>query len=76
MPTRSTMFLMGPFKQVGRMFDERRRLSTCIYLAALVLTVVAALVFHSVRPALAWEPPISMQRSTRLGLLACFGSLD
>lgn len=44
------MFLMGPFKQISRMFDERRRVSTCIYLTALVLTVVAALVFHSVRP--------------------------
>ena len=42
------MFLMGPFKQLGRMFDGKRWLSSTIYLASLVLTLVSALVLHSV----------------------------
>ncbi|KAI7842510.1 hypothetical protein COHA_003864 [Chlorella ohadii] len=44
----STMFLMGPFTQIRRMFDTKRWLSTCIYLLALVLTLVSAVVLHSV----------------------------
>ncbi|PSC75903.1 Vesicle transport SFT2B [Micractinium conductrix] len=44
----STLFLMGPAKQMKRMFDGRRWPSTCIYLCALALTLVSALVFHSI----------------------------
>ncbi|KAI3427102.1 hypothetical protein D9Q98_007041 [Chlorella vulgaris] len=44
----STMFLMGPAKQVARMFDAGRWISTVVYLSALVLTIVSALVFHSI----------------------------
>ena len=42
------MFLMGPFKQIGRMFDSKRWLATTIYMLALALTLVSALVLHSV----------------------------
>jgi hypothetical protein len=45
------MFLMGPATQMARMFDSRRWISTAIYLTALVLTMISALVFHSVRRA-------------------------
>ena len=48
-PPRSTMFLMGPATQMARMFDSRRWISTAVYLTSLVLTMVSALVFHSVR---------------------------
>ncbi|EFN56579.1 hypothetical protein CHLNCDRAFT_144275 [Chlorella variabilis] len=43
-----TMFLMGPATQMARMFDSRRWISTAVYLTSLVLTMVSALVFHSV----------------------------
>ncbi len=42
------MFLMGPMRQLGRMFDSQRWISTTIYLCSLVLTLVAALGFHSI----------------------------
>ena len=38
----------GPIKQLGRMFDSQRWVSTTVYLAALVLTLVSAVVLHSV----------------------------
>lgn len=41
--------IAGPVNQLKRMFDSQRRLSTCIYLLALVLTLVSAIVLHSVR---------------------------
>ena len=40
---RSTMFLMGPMKQLGKMFDKGRIVATCAYLASLGLTLWAAL---------------------------------
>jgi hypothetical protein len=42
------MFLMGPVNQVKRMFDSQRWISTAVYLITLVMTMVSALVFHSV----------------------------
>ncbi|XP_063705693.1 vesicle transport protein SFT2A isoform X1 [Culicoides brevitarsis] len=40
----STCFLMGPVKQIKKMFSSTRWIATCIMLASLVLTLVAALV--------------------------------
>ncbi len=37
------MFLMGPMKQLGSMFDKGRIVATCTYLASLGLTLWAAL---------------------------------
>ena len=37
------MFLMGPLKQLSKMFEKGRIFATIIYLAALVLTLWAAL---------------------------------
>ena len=39
----STMFLMGPMKQLARMCDKGRTVATCIYFGSMVLTLVAAL---------------------------------
>ena len=47
-PPRSTMFLMGPAKQLSRMFDAKRRWSTLIYITALACTLVSAIVLHSI----------------------------
>ncbi|KAL4429989.1 hypothetical protein ABPG77_004359 [Micractinium sp. CCAP 211/92] len=44
----STLFLVGPFKQIKRMFDGKRWVATSLYLGSLVCTLVAAIVFHSV----------------------------
>ncbi|XP_060776128.1 SFT2 domain containing 2a isoform X3 [Neoarius graeffei] len=38
----STMFLMGPVKQLKRMFDKTRAFATVVMLACLVLTLCAA----------------------------------
>jgi hypothetical protein len=38
----STMFLMGPCKQIQRMLDQNRIIATLIYLAAIVATLVVA----------------------------------
>ncbi|KAH9598275.1 Vesicle transport protein [Trypanosoma melophagium] len=43
----STMFLCGPVKQVKRMFDSTRIIATIVYLSAMVLTFVVALVLHN-----------------------------
>lgn len=40
----STCFLMGPVKQLKRMFDPTRIMATIIYIVSLVLTIVAACV--------------------------------
>lgn len=40
-------FLAGPLKQVKRMFEETRLVATIVYLSAIVLTVVAAVVAKS-----------------------------
>ncbi len=39
----STIFLSGPKKQVKKMFDETRRIATCVYLLSMILTFVVAL---------------------------------
>jgi len=39
----STMFLMGPWKQVKSMFDKKRWMATTCYLLSIVLTLVMAL---------------------------------
>jgi hypothetical protein len=38
----STLFLYGPWSQIKKMFDKTRVIATSVYLAALVLTLVAA----------------------------------
>lgn len=38
------MFLMGPMAQLKRMFDKGRWVATAVYLASLLLTLVAAFV--------------------------------
>ncbi|XP_061895478.1 SFT2 domain containing 2a isoform X2 [Entelurus aequoreus] len=40
--SRSTMFLMGPVKQLKRMCDKTRALATAIMITCLVLTLCAA----------------------------------
>ncbi|MES1913088.1 MAG: hypothetical protein MHM6MM_005317 [Cercozoa sp. M6MM] len=37
-----SMFLMGPMKQLKRMFDKKRVIATVVYLVSLVLTLVVA----------------------------------
>lgn len=44
----STMFLMGPLKQLSKMFDKGRIVATCVYIASLALTLFAALKLHSI----------------------------
>ena len=39
----STMFLMGPLKQLSKMFDKGRIVATCLYIASLGLTLFSAL---------------------------------
>ena len=39
----STLFLMGPVKQVQRMFDETRRIATIVFLLSLGFTLFCAL---------------------------------
>eukprot|EP01107_Rhizomastix_libera_P018019 TRINITY_DN894_c0_g1_i2.p1 TRINITY_DN894_c0_g1~~TRINITY_DN894_c0_g1_i2.p1 ORF type:complete len:162 (+),score=36.14 TRINITY_DN894_c0_g1_i2:11-496(+) len=41
----STCFLMGPLKQLKKMFELNRLVSTIIYIAAMVLTLLSALVW-------------------------------
>ena len=41
-----TGFLFGPLAQCKRMFEETRRVATCIYLGTLVLTIVVACAFN------------------------------
>uniref|UniRef100_A0A914X202 Vesicle transport protein n=1 Tax=Plectus sambesii TaxID=2011161 RepID=A0A914X202_9BILA len=43
----STTFLMGPFKQLKKMFDPVRLVATIVYIGMIVLTVVAGLVWKS-----------------------------
>ena len=42
-----SMFLAGPMKQVKKMFEETRFIATGVYIAAMVLTVVAAFVLKN-----------------------------
>lgn len=39
----STMFLIGPARQVKNMFHEKRRIATIVYLTAIVVTLVVSL---------------------------------
>jgi hypothetical protein len=39
----STMFLRGPCKQIKSMFDSKRVVATCIYLLAMIATLVVAI---------------------------------
>ena len=39
----STMFLMGPLKQLSKMFDKGRIVASCLYIASLGLTLFSAL---------------------------------
>ena len=43
----SSMFLMGPWSQLQSMFAPERAMATSVYLATVVLTIVAALKTHS-----------------------------
>lgn len=40
----STMFLMGPWKQIKSMFEKKRVIATTVYLLSIVFTLVMALV--------------------------------
>ncbi|XP_073838584.1 vesicle transport protein SFT2A [Musca autumnalis] len=42
----STCFLMGPFKQVKKMFADTRLIATCIVIFSIIMTLIAALVLH------------------------------
>ncbi|KAK9799758.1 hypothetical protein WJX73_000663 [Symbiochloris irregularis] len=44
----ATMFLMGPIKQVQKMFEKGRIFATIIYVAAMGATLWAALKVHSI----------------------------
>ncbi|KAF5828145.1 tetraspanning membrane protein [Dunaliella salina] len=43
----STMFLMGPLKQLKAMFASHRLLATCVYLASTILTLFLAFKFQN-----------------------------
>eukprot|EP01130_Rhizamoeba_saxonica_P018011 TRINITY_DN8904_c0_g1_i1.p1 TRINITY_DN8904_c0_g1~~TRINITY_DN8904_c0_g1_i1.p1 ORF type:complete len:165 (-),score=12.45 TRINITY_DN8904_c0_g1_i1:93-587(-) len=43
----STMFLVGPWKQIKNMFTPNRMMSTMIYLLAMLMTLYTALVLQS-----------------------------
>ncbi|XP_017495075.1 PREDICTED: vesicle transport protein SFT2A-like, partial [Rhagoletis zephyria] len=42
----STCFLMGPVNQIKKMFSSTRLIATCIVLASIVMTFIAAIVLH------------------------------
>uniref|UniRef100_A0A1I7YKJ1 Vesicle transport protein n=1 Tax=Steinernema glaseri TaxID=37863 RepID=A0A1I7YKJ1_9BILA len=42
-----TCFLMGPFKQLQKMFESTRLIATIVYLSMIVLTLIAGLVWHN-----------------------------
>lgn len=46
----STVFLYGPWKQIKKMFDPKRRIATSIYLLAMILTIVVAIETAKVLP--------------------------
>lgn len=43
----STCFLMGPTKQVQRMFEQKRLLATCVYISSIIATLVVAFTISS-----------------------------
>jgi len=43
----STCFLMGPFKQLKKMFDPIRIVATIVYISMIVLTLLAGFVWSS-----------------------------
>ncbi|XP_030745390.1 vesicle transport protein SFT2A [Sitophilus oryzae] len=42
----STCFLMGPVNQLQKMFHSTRAIATCLVIASIVMTLVAALEWH------------------------------
>ena len=40
------MFLMGPWKQLKKMFSEKRIISTVLVILFMLLTLLAALLWH------------------------------
>lgn len=46
----STMFLMGPLKQLKSMFDKGRVVATLVYLAAMALTLISAIYVRACSP--------------------------
>ncbi|KAK0425846.1 hypothetical protein QR680_009423 [Steinernema hermaphroditum] len=42
-----TCFLMGPFKQLQKMFEPTRLIATVVYITMIVLTLIAGLVLHN-----------------------------
>mmetsp|Transcript_30130 Transcript_30130/g.55065 ORF Transcript_30130/g.55065 Transcript_30130/m.55065 type:complete len:161 (-) Transcript_30130:682-1164(-) len=43
----STCFLMGPIKQIKRMFEQKRMFATIAYLGSIVATLVVAFTLHN-----------------------------
>ncbi|XP_045477313.1 vesicle transport protein SFT2B [Harmonia axyridis] len=43
----STLFLMGPFNQIKKMFAATRALATCIVIISFILTLIAAFVLKN-----------------------------
>ncbi|EIE18574.1 SFT2-domain-containing protein [Coccomyxa subellipsoidea C-169] len=43
----STMFLMGPVKQIVKMFEKGRLLATVVYIVAMFLTLFSAIKLHN-----------------------------
>ena len=44
----STIFLMGPWRQIKNMFDPSRLIATLVYLGLLVCTLVVAFAFPNI----------------------------
>lgn len=53
----STAFLIGPRKQLKNMFARKRIIATVVYLLAIILTILVALVFHVRSDRAAGPPP-------------------
>lgn len=56
-----TGFLVGPVRQIKSMFDPTRLITTIVFLSAMALTIVAALVVRSAaRPSVAVSPSLML----------------
>jgi hypothetical protein len=56
----STGFLVGPWTQLKTMFARKRVIATLVFIAALIMTLVAALVVrHRDRATSDYPPPTS-----------------
>ena len=71
----STMFLMGPLKQLAKMFEKGRIVATAIYLSALGLTLWAALKVHPTRTVLLGRQSLFPACCFACLLCACEGKL-